>query len=155
MHTDASHIFERGADWGATPLACDRVADSVLASAGGELEGEPVDAIAGHVIRHGVWLRRSEMLRHLGQEIPDQTVERILRRLGFAEQVVKAEIPERLKQTIKEARGQSPQKRAELAASVALAATGLAKEHVTDLIAASKGWGPSSMVDLPTSASRY
>ena len=149
MHTDASHIFERGADWGATPLACDRVAELILASAGGELEGEPVDAIAGHVIRHGVWLRRSEILRHLGQEIPDQTVERILRRLGFAEQVVKAEIPERLKQTIKEARGQSPQKRAELAASVA-AATGLAKERVADLIAASKGWGPSWMVDLPT-----
>jgi phenylalanyl-tRNA synthetase beta chain len=149
MHTDASHIFERGADWGATALACDRVAELILASAGGELEGEPVDAIAGHVIRHGVWLRRSEILRHLGQEIADSTVERILRRLGFAEHMVKAELPEKLKETIKEARGQSPEKRAELAASVA-AATGLAKERASDLIAASKGWGPSWMVDLPT-----
>ena len=31
MHTDASHRFERGADWGITPLACDRVAELILA----------------------------------------------------------------------------------------------------------------------------
>src|SRR6185437_9881802 len=102
MHTDASHIFERGADWGATPLACDRVAELILQTAGGELEGEPVDAVAGHVIRYGIWLRRNEILRHLGQEIPDHTIERILRRLGFTEQEVKAEIPAKLRETIKE-----------------------------------------------------
>src|SRR5215469_14552728 len=38
MHTDASHIFERGADWGATALACDRVAELILETAGGQLE---------------------------------------------------------------------------------------------------------------------
>src|SRR5437588_736255 len=84
MHTDASHIFERGADWDATLLACNRVAELVLETAGGELEGEPVDAIAGHVVRHSVWLRRSEILRLLGQEISDVTARRILTRLGFA-----------------------------------------------------------------------
>lgn len=83
MHTDASHIFERGADWGNTTLACDRVAELILASAGGELEGEPVDAIAGHVVRYSVWLRRKELLRILGQEIDAKIVLRILRRLGF------------------------------------------------------------------------
>ena len=31
MHTDASHRFERGADWGITPLACDRVAELIIA----------------------------------------------------------------------------------------------------------------------------
>ena len=31
MHTDASHRFERGADYGITPLACDRVAELILA----------------------------------------------------------------------------------------------------------------------------
>ncbi len=31
MHTDASHRFERGADSGITPLACDRVAELILA----------------------------------------------------------------------------------------------------------------------------
>jgi phenylalanyl-tRNA synthetase beta chain len=83
MHTDASHIFERGADWGATALACDRVAELILATAGGELEGEPVDAVAGHVVRHAVWLRHKEVLRILGQEIDPKTTVRILKRLGF------------------------------------------------------------------------
>ena len=59
MHTDASHIFERGADWGATPLACNRVAELILSTAGGELEGDAVDAIAGHVPRYSLILRRS------------------------------------------------------------------------------------------------
>src|SRR5262249_55183143 len=83
MHTDASHIFERGADWGATALACDRVAELILATAGGELEGDAVDVIVGHVVRHSVWLRHSEILRHLGQDIPVAQVKRILTRLGF------------------------------------------------------------------------
>ena len=46
MHTDASHRFERGADWGITPLACDRVAELILESAGGELHGERIDTVA-------------------------------------------------------------------------------------------------------------
>src|SRR6516165_1289694 len=83
MHTDASHIFERGADWGSTALACDRVAELILETAGGELEGDPVDVVAGHVVRHSVWLRHSEILRHLGQDIPANQVRRILERLGF------------------------------------------------------------------------
>jgi phenylalanyl-tRNA synthetase beta chain len=83
MHTDASHIFERGADWGTTALACDRVAELILASAGGELEGEAVDAVAGHVVRHSLWLRHKEIARILGREIPAETSARILRRLGF------------------------------------------------------------------------
>jgi phenylalanyl-tRNA synthetase beta chain len=83
MHTDASHIFERGADWGATPLACDRVAELVLQSAGGELEGDPVDAIARHVVRHSIYLRQREITRLLGQDIPESVIVRILRRLGF------------------------------------------------------------------------
>ena len=83
MHTDASHIFERGADWGATARACDRVAQLILETAGGELEGEAVDAIAGRVVRHSVWLRRKEVVRILGQEIPSETSARILTRLGF------------------------------------------------------------------------
>ncbi|HEX5434718.1 MAG TPA: phenylalanine--tRNA ligase subunit beta, partial [Candidatus Angelobacter sp.] len=146
MHTDASHIFERGADWGATPLACDRVAELILQTAGGQLEGEPVDAVAGHVIRHGVWLRRSEVLRHLGQEIPDKTVERILRRLGFKAEPVKAEMPEELRNA---GAGEPREKRAAIIQSM-VQATGLAAAKVTELMAASKGWGPGWMVALPT-----
>jgi len=91
MHTDASHIFERGADWGATPLACDRVAELILSTAAGELEGEPVDAIAGHVPRYSLILRRPEILRLLGQEIPEAEITRMLTRLGFVLKMVKGE----------------------------------------------------------------
>jgi phenylalanyl-tRNA synthetase beta chain len=91
MHTDASHIFERGADWGTTPLACDRVAELILSSAGGELEGELVDAIAGHVPRYSLILRRPEILRLLGQDIPEAEITRMLTRLGFTLKLVRGE----------------------------------------------------------------
>lgn len=84
MHTDASHIFERGADWGAAGLANNRVAELVLTRAGGELEGELVDAVARRIPRHALLLRRDEVLRILGQEIPDEEIVRILSRLGFS-----------------------------------------------------------------------
>jgi phenylalanyl-tRNA synthetase beta chain len=83
MHTDASHRFERGADYGATPLACDRVAELILASAGGQLEGAMIDAVARRVEPPVIKLRRSEVLRHLGLQLPDVEITRILRRLGF------------------------------------------------------------------------
>ncbi len=83
MHTDASHRFERGADWGATPLACRRVAQLILESGGGELEGGLIDAIGRRIERPTLHLRRSEVRRILGQEIAEPDVLRILRRLGF------------------------------------------------------------------------
>lgn len=83
MHTDASHRFERGADWAATTLACARVAELILQSAGGELCGAETDAIAKKLARKPLKLRRSEILRILGQEISDKDVKRILGRLGF------------------------------------------------------------------------
>ena len=58
MHTDASHRFERGADFGATSLACARVAELVLASGGGELAGGEIDAVARKMLRRPVRLRR-------------------------------------------------------------------------------------------------
>ncbi len=83
MHTDASHRFERGADWGATPQACRRVAQLILETGGGKLEGGLMDAIGRRIARPPVRLRRSEARRILGQDIPQRDVRRILRRLGF------------------------------------------------------------------------
>ena len=84
MHTDASHRFERGADWGITPLACDRVAELILESAaGGELTGERIDTVARRVERPPITLHRSEVRRILGVDIPANEIERILRHLGF------------------------------------------------------------------------
>jgi phenylalanyl-tRNA synthetase beta chain len=83
MHTDASHRFERGADWGITPLACDRVAELILESAGGELHGERIDTVARMPERPPVRLRSSEVRRNLGIEIEPKEIEQILSRLGF------------------------------------------------------------------------
>ncbi len=80
MHTDASHRFERGADWGATPLACSLVAQHIVEWGGGEL-GEEIDAAARSLARQPIQVTRSEVRRILGQDIPD--IERILTRLGF------------------------------------------------------------------------
>jgi phenylalanyl-tRNA synthetase beta chain len=83
MHTDASHRYERGADFGITPLACDRVAELILQTAGGRLEGRQIDQIARTPERRVIELRRSEVKRHLGLDLPEPEIERILRRLGF------------------------------------------------------------------------
>jgi phenylalanyl-tRNA synthetase beta chain len=84
VHTDASHRFERGADYGITPLACDRVAELILQSAGGELRVERIDAVARELPRLTIPLRQSEIKRNLGIDIGEGEVERSLRRLGFA-----------------------------------------------------------------------
>src|SRR5207249_236498 len=46
LHTDASHRFERGADFESTVLSCDRVAELILESGGGELVGGVVDVMS-------------------------------------------------------------------------------------------------------------
>jgi len=83
MHTDASHRFERGADWGITPVACDRVAELILETAGGELIGDRIDAVARKIECAPVALRRSEVKRILGIELSDPQIDRILSHLGF------------------------------------------------------------------------
>ncbi len=93
MHTDASHRFERGADWGATPLACRRVAQLILESGGGQLEGSLIDAIGRRIEQPSVHLRRSEVHRILGQDIPEKDTLRILRRLGFEASKQTVQVP--------------------------------------------------------------
>ena len=83
MHTDASHRFERGADWGITPLACDRVAELILASAGGQLHGEQIDTVARKPERAPIALHRSEVKRILAIDLDEDEIQRILARLGF------------------------------------------------------------------------
>jgi phenylalanyl-tRNA synthetase beta chain len=83
LHTDASHRFERGADCAATPLACARVAELLLQSAGGELQGDAIDVIARALHPRFISLARAEVKRILGEDIPDAEIQRILTRLGF------------------------------------------------------------------------
>ena len=83
LHTDASHRFERGADFGATSLACARVAQRILESAGGQLQGGEMDVIGRQLDQAPVALRPSQVQRILGEALSVEEIVRILRRLGF------------------------------------------------------------------------
>jgi phenylalanyl-tRNA synthetase beta chain len=83
LHTDASHRFERGADFESTVLSCDRVAELILGSAGGELRGGLTDVVARHVDLAPVALHLSEVHRILGEKLETNEIFRILKQLGF------------------------------------------------------------------------
>src|SRR5271166_4007036 len=83
MHTDASHRFERGADWGVAPLACDRVTELILESAGGELPGGQIDVVARILEPATIALHLSQVSRILGIDLDEDEIQRILGRLGF------------------------------------------------------------------------
>jgi phenylalanyl-tRNA synthetase beta chain len=50
IHTDASHRFERGADFAAAPLANSLVTKAILAACGGTLEGDLVDFVVPELL---------------------------------------------------------------------------------------------------------
>lgn len=83
LHTDASHRFERGADYGATTIACSLVAQRIIESGGGGIEGSPIDAVARELVQAPVVLRISQVQRILGTMLETNQVAAILKRLGF------------------------------------------------------------------------
>jgi phenylalanyl-tRNA synthetase beta chain len=92
LHTDASHRFERGADFAATPIANALVTKGILEACGGYLDGELVDVVvpefeAATVGRAEIALSVSEVQRHLGttlapEGITADLIERYLTALG-------------------------------------------------------------------------
>ncbi len=83
IHTDASHRFERGADFESTILSCDLVAALILESGGGELVGDAVDVVSRKLDQAPVVLRISEVRRILGGDLEEGHILRILKKLGF------------------------------------------------------------------------
>jgi phenylalanyl-tRNA synthetase beta chain len=83
MHTDASHRFERGADYAATPLASALVTQRIIESGGGELDGSAIDAVAREMDQAPVVLRANRVQRILGGKIETHEIVAILKRLGF------------------------------------------------------------------------
>jgi phenylalanyl-tRNA synthetase beta chain len=91
LHTDASHRFERGADFNAAPVASALVSRILLAN-GGWIEGELVDVQvpamkARTANRKPVALKLSEVRRILGatvdaEGVTAETVEGVLKALG-------------------------------------------------------------------------
>jgi phenylalanyl-tRNA synthetase beta chain len=97
LHTDASHRFERGADFNACPVANDLVSQLILAS-GGQVEGELIDVIvpemqAKTAARTRIALSVKQVQRHLGttlapEGITREIVEQYLESLGCALEAV-------------------------------------------------------------------
>jgi phenylalanyl-tRNA synthetase beta chain len=83
IHTDASHRFERGADFESTVLSCDLVAALILESGGGELVGDVIDVVSRQIDLAPVVLRVSEVHRILGGSLETGEIFRILKKLGF------------------------------------------------------------------------
>jgi phenylalanyl-tRNA synthetase beta chain len=83
LHTDASHRFERGADFESTVPSCYRVAELILASGGGEIAGDVVDVVSRKLDLAPVMLNVSEVRRILGGLIGAGEIFRILKKLGF------------------------------------------------------------------------
>jgi phenylalanyl-tRNA synthetase beta chain len=78
LHTDASHRFERGADFNAAPLANHLVAQLIL-HAGGRLEGDLIDVIvpalqARTADRPRIALSVKQVQRHLGQTLAPEGI---------------------------------------------------------------------------------
>jgi phenylalanyl-tRNA synthetase beta chain len=83
LHTDASHRFERGADFESTVVSTNRVAELILASGGGTLIGDLIDVIARRLDLAPVELDLREVHRILGEKLGTLEISRILTRLGF------------------------------------------------------------------------
>ena len=91
LHTDASHRFERGADFNAAPLAS-AIVSAIILESGGYIEGDLVDVIvpaaqARTANRKPIMIALSEVHRLLGATIDPEgisaaTVETVLKALG-------------------------------------------------------------------------
>ena len=83
IHTDASHRFERGADFESTVASTNRAAELILNSGGGTLIGDVIDVIARQLDLAPVELDLREVHRILGENLSTLEISRILTRLGF------------------------------------------------------------------------
>ena len=83
LHTDASHRFERGADFESTVVSANRIAELILASGGGVLVGDVIDVIARQLDLAPVELDLREVQRILGEKLSTLEISRVLTRLGF------------------------------------------------------------------------
>jgi phenylalanyl-tRNA synthetase beta chain len=83
IHTDASHRFERGADFESTVVSCDLVAQIILESGGGQLVGDVVDVVSKRMDQAPVVLHVSDVRRILGGSLDRGEIFRLLKRLGF------------------------------------------------------------------------
>ncbi|HEV7991563.1 MAG TPA: phenylalanine--tRNA ligase subunit beta [Gemmatimonadaceae bacterium] len=82
LSTDASYRFERGVDVTLAPRALERVAQLVIALAGGSVPSAPVDLYAGDPARAALLLRIQRLHRVLGVALAPDRVVALLSAIG-------------------------------------------------------------------------
>ena len=83
MNTDASYRFERGVDVEIAGRALERVAQLIIALAGGTIEGSPIDVRASDAGRTQIALRTSRVSQVLGADVSVDEIHRHLTSIGF------------------------------------------------------------------------
>jgi phenylalanyl-tRNA synthetase beta chain len=83
LRTEASYRFERGCDQEMAEMASRRAAELIQQLAGGELLAGVVDVYPRRETPLTLELSRKELLRVMGEDIPDRDIEEILSALGF------------------------------------------------------------------------
>ncbi|MCZ6918263.1 MAG: phenylalanine--tRNA ligase subunit beta [Gemmatimonadetes bacterium] len=83
MNTEASYRFERGMNLHGLPDALRRGVALIIAVAGGEEAGTPVDVYPKTIPTPTIFLRLDRVTRVLGVEIPQSEIEGYLTSLGF------------------------------------------------------------------------
>ena len=83
LSTDASYRFERGVDFGLPPMALERLARIILAVAGGQVAGPPVDVMASVPMPRVVTLRSPRASKVLGAHLPSDDMAAMLTGIGF------------------------------------------------------------------------
>jgi phenylalanyl-tRNA synthetase beta chain len=83
MSTDASYRFERGVDFGLPPLALERLAQLILATAGGQVAGPPVDLLNKAPVPRALTVRSSRVAKVLGARVPSADAAARLTAIGF------------------------------------------------------------------------
>jgi phenylalanyl-tRNA synthetase beta chain len=83
LRTEASYRFERGSDPDMAETASRRAAELIQQLAGGEILGGVIDTYPRPEQPLIMELSRKELLRVMGEDIPDRDIEEILGALGF------------------------------------------------------------------------
>lgn len=83
LRTDAAMVFEKGSDPAITVDALKRAASLMVELADGKITSDLIDIYPSKIEKIEISLRMSQVNKVIGNDIPEETVEKILRALDF------------------------------------------------------------------------
>jgi len=92
IHSESSHRFERGADIDMVPVALDRAAELIKASAGGEICPEPIDCYPRRLVARELVISSRRTSAILGLQLTIERIRDLLQSIGL--EIVSADADE-------------------------------------------------------------